>query len=96
MIDQSDNVVKLNSINIDQLPQNAIDIENRVAEISFNSSLISEMKMINFRNELIRSGINLEKFKQNKEVICLSRHWQVNLFDILEYVRTTANCFLMR
>lgn len=61
-------LVKLNSINIDQIPQNAIDIENRVAEISFNSSLISEMKMINFRNELIRNGINLEKFKQNKEV----------------------------
>ena len=60
-------LIKLNSINIDNLPVSAKDINDRVTEICFNSSLMNEMKMIELRNELIRSGIDLGKYG-NKEI----------------------------
>ena len=60
-------LIKLNSINIDYLPVNAKDINDRVTEICFNSSLMNEMKMIELRNELIRNGLDLGKYG-NKEL----------------------------
>jgi len=55
-------LVKLNSININYLPTNAKDINDRVTEICFNSSLMNEMKIIQLRNELIRQGLDLGKY----------------------------------
>ena len=60
-------LIKLNSINIDRLPISAKDINDRVTEICFNSSLMNEMKIIELRNELIRSGLDLGKYG-NKEI----------------------------
>ena len=60
-------LVKLNSINISRVPTTAKDINDRVTEICFNSSLMNEMKIIQLRNELIRSGLDLGKYG-NKEV----------------------------
>ena len=45
----------------------AKDINDRVTEICFNSSLMNEMKIIQLRNELIRSGLDLGKYG-NKEM----------------------------
>ncbi|TND07887.1 MAG: esterase of the alpha-beta hydrolase superfamily [Bacteroidetes bacterium] len=59
-------LVKINSINIKKLPTTARDITERVNEISFNSSLINEMQMIHYRNELIRRGVELEE--QDREI----------------------------
>lgn len=55
-------LVKLNSININYLPRTAKDINDRVTEICFNSSLMNEMKIIQLRNELIRQGLDLGKY----------------------------------
>lgn len=60
-------LVKLNSINISSVPKTAKDINDRVTEICFNSSLMNEMKIIQLRNELIRSGLDLGKYGK-KEV----------------------------
>jgi NTE family protein len=60
-------LIKINSININSVPTTARDIADRVNEISFNSSLINEMKMIHYRNELIRKGI-LKEEEDNKEI----------------------------
>jgi NTE family protein len=46
---------------------NAKDINDRVTEICFNSSLMNEMKIIQLRNELIRNGLDLGKYG-NKEI----------------------------
>lgn len=59
-------LVKINSINIDQLPTTAKDITDRMSEISFNSSLINEMRLIHYRNELLRQGVQLPD--RNEEV----------------------------
>lgn len=61
-------LVKINSININSVPTSARDIADRVNEISFNSSLINEMKLIHYRNELIRNGILKVDNKTNREI----------------------------
>lgn len=61
-------LVKINSININSVPTTARDIADRVNEISFNSSLINEMKLIHYRNELIRNGILKSDNKSNREI----------------------------
>lgn len=61
-------LIKINSINIHNLPTSARDIADRVNEISFNSSLINEMRFIHYRNELIRNGIIKSDGNSNKEI----------------------------
>lgn len=61
-------LIKINSINIKSVPVTARDIADRVNEISFNSSLINEMKLIHYRNELIRNGILKVDNKVNREI----------------------------
>lgn len=61
-------LVKINSINISSVPTTARDIADRVNEISFNSSLINEMKLIHYRNELLRNGILKTDNKTNREI----------------------------
>ena len=50
------------------MPTTARDIADRVNEISFNSSLINEMKLIHYRNELLRNGILKVDNKANREI----------------------------
>jgi NTE family protein len=61
-------LIKINSININSVPTTARDIADRVNEISFNSSLINEMKLIHYRNELIRNGVLKVDDKDNREI----------------------------
>jgi NTE family protein len=61
-------LVKINSININSVPTTARDIADRVNEISFNSSLINEMKLIHYRNELLRNGVLKTDNKDNREI----------------------------
>lgn len=61
-------LVKINSINTNSVPTTARDIADRVNEISFNSSLINEMKLIHYRNELLRNGILKTDEKTNREI----------------------------
>ena len=60
-------LIKLNSINIDTVPMTPKEIGDRVTEICFNSSLMNEIRMIEMRDELIRSGLDLGKYG-NKEI----------------------------
>ena len=61
-------LIKINSININSVPTTARDIADRVNEISFNSSLINEMKLIHYRNELLRNGVLKSDDKVNREI----------------------------
>lgn len=53
-------ILKINPIRIKEIPKTAKDIEDRINEISFNSSLMNEMKMIHFINNLLDKGVQLE------------------------------------
>src|SRR5205085_12376224 len=47
---------QINPIPDDDLPRNANEIINRLNEISFNSSLVAEMRAIDFVSKLLRQG----------------------------------------
>ena len=50
-------IVHINPLERDEVPRTAMEIMNRVNEISFNSSLMREMRAINFVTRLIDGGI---------------------------------------
>jgi len=89
-------LIKLNSINIDNLPTSAKDINDRVTEICFNSSLMNEMKIIELRNELIRSGLDLGKYG-NKEIFVhsISGYDTLGKLDYSTKMNTEL-CFLLK
>ena len=49
-------VVHINPLYRDELPRTATEILNRINEISFNSSLVREMRAISFVTRLIEEG----------------------------------------
>jgi NTE family protein len=59
-------VVSINPMRRDQVPETPLDIQNRINEISFNASLLSELRAVNFVRRLIADG-RMEKGKM-KEV----------------------------
>jgi NTE family protein len=61
-------LVKLDSFNIKSVPSTVREISDRVNEISFNSSLINEIKIIQYRNELLRHGILKTDDTFNREI----------------------------
>ena len=49
-------VVSINPLRRDDLPETALEIQNRINEISFNASLLGELRAINFVRRLIAEG----------------------------------------
>lgn len=63
---QSEDVVlvQINPIHNERVPKNAHDIINRLNEITFNSSLVAEMRAIDFVSKLIREGrVERDRYK---------------------------------
>lgn len=59
-------VVSINPMRRDAVPETPLEIQNRINEISFNASLLSELRAINFVRRLIAEG-RMEKGRM-KEV----------------------------
>ncbi len=51
-------LIMVNPIHIEQVPQTAQAILDRINTLSFNSSLMREMRAINFMNHLVEGGFN--------------------------------------
>ncbi len=49
-------VVSINPLKRDEVPDTPLEIQNRINEISFNSSLLGELRAINFVRRLIAEG----------------------------------------
>ena len=64
LIDHTDSndilLLKVNPISIQHVPQTVAEIQDRVNDISFNSSLMAEMRMIYFKEKIFKMGINLK------------------------------------
>ena len=56
-------VVHINPLDVPKLPRSAGDIMDRINEISFNSSLVSEMRAIAFVQKLIADGWIKDEFR---------------------------------
>lgn len=58
-------IVQINPVNIDSIPKTAREILDRINTLSFNSSLMRELRAVNFVTNLIDSGeLNQEKHKR--------------------------------
>jgi NTE family protein len=58
-------LVQINPVNIDEVPRRAHDIMDRVNEVSFNSSLMRELRTIAFVTRLIDEGrLDLGRYKR--------------------------------
>ena len=58
-------LVQINPVNIDEVPKRAHDIMDRVNEVSFNSSLMRELRTIAFVTRLIDEGrLDMERYKR--------------------------------
>lgn len=49
-------IVSINPMRRDEVPKSPIEIQNRINEISFNASLLGELRSIEFVKKLIRQG----------------------------------------
>jgi NTE family protein len=50
-------VVNINPLRREEIPRTPVDIQNRINEISFNSSLLRELRAIDFVKRLIADGV---------------------------------------
>ncbi len=58
-------IVQINPIEIDKTPKTALEIQDRINELSFNSSLMLEMRRVNFVQKLLENNLNIgNKFKE--------------------------------
>jgi len=62
-------IVQINPIHREGEPRTARDILNRVNEITFNSSLLKELRMINLIDELVDSGHSIRGRRMNVHII---------------------------
>ena len=53
-------LIQINPKNIKAVPGKIEEIRDRVNELSFNSSLLLELRLIQFKQELINKGITLD------------------------------------
>jgi NTE family protein len=74
-------LVQINPLNRPGTPKNATDIIDRLNEISFNSSLVAEMRAINFVKRLIHDGhlsgknytdVHMHMVKPDHEMECMT------------------------
>ncbi len=49
-------IVNINPLRREEVPKTAADIQNRINEISFNASLLSDLRAVNFVKKLIAEG----------------------------------------
>jgi len=58
-------IVQINPMNVDAVPKRAHDIMDRVNEVSFNSSLMRELRTIAFVTRLIDEGrLDIDRYKR--------------------------------
>ncbi len=58
-------IVHINPIEIDEVPTDAAGIVDRINEISFNSSLLKEMRSISFVKKLIENDMLNDEYKES-------------------------------
>jgi NTE family protein len=79
-------IVHLNPVECQKLPTDAKEISNRISEITFNSSLISELKTIAFHNMLIKEGWLKEEYSDKiKKILVHSIKSDEALLDFDPY-----------
>jgi NTE family protein len=61
-------LIQINPIKIDKVPQTAEEIRDRVNTLSFNSSLMHEMRRVNFVQKMLSDGYNMHGVLRNLRI----------------------------
>lgn len=61
-------LIQINPIKIDKVPQTAEEIRDRVNTLSFNSSLMHEMRRVNFVQKMLADGYNMHGILRNLRI----------------------------
>ena len=64
-------ILHINPIERDELPKSASDIANRINEITFNSSLIKELRAVCFVQKLLEDGWIKEEFRSKLKYVLI-------------------------
>ncbi len=86
-------IININPLEREELPQTPQDIANRVNEISFNASLMSELRAIAFVHRLIESGTVPEGVMKNVRVHMIADDDLMN--DLSVATKTVPNPYVM-
>jgi NTE family protein len=72
LIDHTDTndilIIQVNPIEIDKVPTSAIEIRDRINELSFNASLMFEMRKVDFVQRMLDEGVNFHANKPLKKL----------------------------
>lgn len=61
-------LVQINPIKIDKVPKSAEEIRDRINTLSFNSSLMHEMRRVNFVQKMLSDGYNMHGILRNLRI----------------------------
>jgi NTE family protein len=94
--DDADDIllVQINPVKIKDVPSNIEEIKDRVNEISFNSALMHELKLIQFKQELIAKGIKFDDKAQKVYIHHISADNQLGELNLSSKLNTSWD-FLM-
>jgi NTE family protein len=70
-------LIQINPINIKHIPKTATEIKDRINELSFNASLMHEMRRIKFVQRMLEAGVN-DGLLRNLHVHCINAEEEMN------------------
>ncbi len=70
-------IIQINPIQINKVPQTAVEIRDRINELSFNASLMHEMRRIKFVQRILELGINDGKLR-DLHIHCINPEAEMN------------------
>ncbi|MEO1652375.1 MAG: patatin-like phospholipase family protein [Bacteroidota bacterium] len=87
-------LIQINPININHIPQTATEIRDRINELSFNASLMHEMRRIKFVQRILELGINDGKLR-DLHIHCINPEEEMNNLGVNSKLNTDWN-FIQR
>lgn len=83
-------VIQINPINISKIPQTAVEIRDRINALSFNASLMHEMRRIKFVQRMLELGVN-DGVLRNLHIHCINPEEEMNNLGSTSKLNTDWN-----
>ncbi len=80
-------LIQINPINIEHIPHTAAEIRDRINELSFNASLMHEMRRIRFVQRLLELGVNDGRLR-NLHVHAINAESEMNKLGVTSKLNT--------
>lgn len=81
-------LIQVNPIKINEIPRTASQIRDRVNDLSFNSSLMHEMRRIRFVQKLLEMGVNTHGKLRDLYIHCINPEEEMNHLGVSSKLNT--------